>query len=419
MAKSTMQVHLDEEHEVQPFELFFDLVYVYAFTQVTVFMAHDLAWSQVGIGFMLMAMLWWSWTNFTWIGNSVNLQLGTPRLLMLGAMGAMLVCGLTINEATGDSALTFALAYGFARLTSAALAIWTSQHTGDSDFHELTRGFAAGGLIPPALIIVGAAVGGAWMLPLWGVAILFDYASPYVLADGDWHISGLHFAERHRLIIIIALGEAIISIGTGAEGLPIDAELISASLFAFASVAMLWWVYFDYVTLAGAAYLASRPTIQRGKLARDAYSILHLPMVFGTVLFALGVKKAMAHLDEPLKTIPLAALFGGIIIFQLAQVAWRYRSARVVSRSRVVAIAIIAAIPVVFGGLDAIWILAIMAGATTAIAIHDTLRSRTMRQVARREDLVEQLAAGRTFEELVREQLAAEAESKRAGAPAS
>ncbi len=416
MAKTTMQVHLDEEHEVQPFELFFDLVYVYAFTQVTAFMAHDLSWSQVGIGAMIMAMLWWSWTNFTWIGNSVNLQLGTPRLLMLGAMGAMLVCGLTIGDATGDSAMTFALAYGFARLTSAGLAIWASRNTGDADFHKLTRGFAAGGLVPPVLIVVGAALGGDWLLPLWGLAIAFDYASPYVLAEGDWHISGLHFAERHRLIIIIALGEAIISIGTGAEGLPIDAELIAAALFAFASIAMLWWVYFDYVTLAGAAYLASRPTIVRGKLARDAYSILHLPMVFGTVLFALGVKKAMAHLDEPMKTIPLAALFGGIIVFQLAQVAWRWRAVRVISRSRLMAMAAVAAIPLVFGGLDAIWILAVMAAATTVIAWQDTRGSKTMRQVAQREDLVDQLLAGRTFGELVAEHRAATVDATEAPA---
>lgn len=411
MAKTTMQVHLDEEHEVQPFELFFDLVYVYTFTQVTAFMAHDLSWSQVGLGFMLMAMLWWSWSHFTWVGNSVNLQLGTPRLLMLGAMGAMLVCGLTINEATSSSALTFALAYGFARLTGAGLAVWASRNTGDSDYQELARGFAIGGMLPPAIIVVGALLGGAWLVPLWAVALLVDYASPYVLADGDWHISALHFAERHRLIIIIALGEAIISIGIGAEGLPVDTELVLAALFAFASVAMLWWVYFDYVTLAGAANLAARPTLERGRLARDAYSVLHLPMVFGTVLFALGVKKAMAHLDEPLATIPLAALFGGIVLFQLAQVAWRYRAARVVNASRLVAIAIIVAIPTLLGGIDAIWLLAIMAAATTAIAVYDTHRSRTLRQVAQREDLVEQLVAGRTFTELVQEHQAARADA--------
>ena len=151
------------------------------------------------------------------------------------------------------------------------------------------------------------------------VAIVLDVAEPLLFGAEGWQLVPGHFAERHGLIIIIALGESIVAIGVGAEG-DVDAGIIVAACLGIAIAAALWWAYFDVVAVVAARHLASRPAGRvQNAMARDSYSILHFPMVAGIVLIALGMKKTLEHVDEPLETVVTAtALVGGAALYLLA-----------------------------------------------------------------------------------------------------
>src|SRR5919108_593667 len=243
------------EQEVSALELFFDLVFVFAITQVTGFVAHDATWTRFFEGMAILAVLWFAWESFVWLANTAASDEGAVRVVLLAAMGALLIVSL------------------------------------------------AG---PPA------------------------------------------FAERHGLIIIIALGESIVSLGVGASGLELDVGLIVGALLGMAVAGAMWWAYFDFVALVAERRLRRAPRDERVRIARDSFTYLHMPMVAGIVLFALGVKKTLAHVDEDLGAVPAVALCGGAALYFLALSAFKRRNIgsfnypRLVARSALIVLAPIA-----------------------------------------------------------------------------
>jgi low temperature requirement protein LtrA len=336
---------LRERETVKPLELYFDLVFVLGFTQCTVLMARQPTWDGIGRGMLVLAVLWWAWVCFAWLTSVIEPEEGTVRLVMFAAMGGLLVVALCVPEAFGDRALTFAIAYAVVRAAHIALFLTASRD--DALLRRSVLGFAISSTIAVGLLIGASFVDGAVQAALWGVAILIDWGEPALFARSGWRLVPGHFAERHNLVIILALGESIVALGIAAE-VDLTAGVTTAAVLGIALASALWWIYFDVVALVTAQRLsraAEGPT--RNALARDSYSYLHFPMVAGIVLGALGLEETLAHVDEPLDVQHAFALLGGTAIYLLAHVALRLRNARTVNVQRLaLALVLFALIPV-------------------------------------------------------------------------
>ena len=324
----------DGERKVTSLELFFDLVFVFAITQVTAKMAAEPVWGGLVRGLLIVSLLWWAWVAYAWLTNTVDADEGGTRILVFAAMGAMFVVALAIPNAFGSDALLFALAYGAVRLLHIFLY---ERGAHDEGVEAAVRRLAPGVLLAMGLLIAASQFDGAVQGALWVAAVAVDYVGVVLAGTEGWKVSAGHFAERHGLIIIIALGESIVAIGVGVSGLPLDAGLIGASLLGLAVTCCLWWAYFDVVALVAERKLRQATGRDRAALARDSYSLLHLPMIAGIVLLAFGLKSTVGHVGGELAIVPAVALGAGPALYLGAHVAFRYRNVHTVNRQRVAA----------------------------------------------------------------------------------
>jgi low temperature requirement protein LtrA len=312
-------------------ELFFDLVVVFAFTQVTQLMSDDLTWRGIGRGLLVLAAIWWAWTGYAWLTNALEPEEGQVRAGMFGAMAAMLVVALAVPGAFGADAVLFGVAYLLVRLLN--LVLYAIAGRRDPDLLRALIGFAPAATIGPVCILLAGFVDGGAQTALWGVGLAVLYGGALIGRGRGWHISPAHFAERYGLIVIIALGESIIALGVGAAGFSLSAGIISAAVLGVVVVASLWWAYFDVVAVMSQRQLAQTTGAARARLARDYYSYLHEPMIAGIVLFALGLKTTIGHVGEPLAAVPAVALCGGLALYFLTHVGLRVRLVRFIRRT--------------------------------------------------------------------------------------
>ncbi|WP_410764477.1 low temperature requirement protein A [Haloferax sp. DFSO60] len=334
----------EQEQSVTPLELFFDLVFVFAFTQVSSYLAQNLTWAGMARGAAIFAALWWAWVCYSWLTGSVDAEDVLPaRLVILMAMVSMLLVALAVPDAFGDDALLFGLAYFAVRLLHIAFyPIVAPPETRQAVF-RIAPGFLGG----PLLLVVASFTQGVTQSALWVVALLIDYGVVYIQGVQGFHVTVSHFVERHRLIMIIALGESLVAIGIGASGLSLTTGVIAAAILGIVLVIAFWWLYFDYIVLAAEKRLSKEPESKRAVLARDSYSYIHL-LIVGSIMFvALGIEQTLAHIDEPLGLIPAVALFGGGALYLIGHNVFRYRDHRTISVLRlVVSVVSLALIPV-------------------------------------------------------------------------
>lgn len=333
MPRTGRQLTRRSNATVLPLELFFDLVFVLAVTQCTALMAAEPTWGGLGRGLLALTALWWAWTSYAWLTSVIDPEQDATRITIFAAMSAMLVVSLCVPEAFGDLALTFALAYAAVRAIQILLFVLASPD--DADLRKSVAGLAVSSAISVALLVGAAFVDAPYREVLWLIAILCDLLGPFLFGSSGWRLVPGHFAERHGLIVIIALGESIVASGVGAAHVKIDVITIAmAALGVFLSAA-LWWLYFDVAALATERRLSSmEPGQQQNTLARDAYSYLHLVLVAGIVLLALGLKTVMAHVTDPLHLVSAAALAGGVALYLFGHVAFRYRFIGTINRER-------------------------------------------------------------------------------------
>ena len=352
------------EAKVSPLELFFDLVFVFALTQITAFLAADPTFPQLGRGLVLLAITWWAWSGYAWLTSTVDPELVLPRLVMFGAMVAMFAVALATPDAFTDDGLIWGLGYLAVRLLHVGLFALAARGRRDT-----LRGVAALAVstVPGAGLIILASVvfDGATRDLLWLAAVVLDYSIVLAAGVGGWTVHAEHFAERFGLVMIIALGESIVAIGVGVGDLELGGDVLLASLFGLVVVCALWWAYFDVVAVVAERRFREAVGLEQLRIARDSYALLHLPMIAGIVLFALGVKKVLEHTGDPLKEMPAVALCGGLALYLLAHVAFRLRNVRSLSRVRLVGAGVcLALIPVAtripglasVGLLAAVWI---------------------------------------------------------------
>jgi low temperature requirement protein LtrA len=312
-----------EGERVTPLELFFDLVFVLAITECTSLMAHHPSWSGVGQGMLVLGVLWWAWASYAWLTSVIDPEAGPVRLVFFAAMAAMLIAAICVPEAFGNRALAFALAIGFFRVCH--IALFTIASAEAPELRRSTRALGVSTAVAVALLAAASAFDGWAQAAIWVLALALDFGGPYVFGEEGWQLIPGHFAERHGLIIIIALGESIVEIGTGAAG-DLDFGVGVGAVLGVGVAAALWWVYFDVVALVSARRLAeAEPGPIQNALARDSYTYLHLFLVAGIVLSAFGLEEVLAHTDHHLTWVTAFGLCGGPALYLLGLVAFRYR----------------------------------------------------------------------------------------------
>ena len=371
-----------------PLELFFDLVFVLALTQCTALMSDEPTWTGLGKGLLILGVLWWAWVGYAWLTSVVEPEETLVRFTIFGAMAAMLVVALSIPQAFGDWALLFAVAYAVVRFAQIALFALASSEDPQLR-HSLIIGLTWSTLVGAGLLVGAAFADGPLQGALWALALLIDLGGPFLFGVEGWRLEPGHFAERHGLIVIIALGESIVAIGVGAE-FGLDAGIVTAAVIGIAIAAALWWLYFDIVALVAERRLSdAAPGAERNAIARDSFSYLHLPMIAGIVLLALGIKKVLGHVGDPLHAVPATALLGGAALYLLAHVAFRWRNVHRFSTQRLVCAAVLLALIAAAVEIPALVTLAIAAGVLAALIAYETVHFAELR-----ERLRHQLAAG-------------------------
>jgi low temperature requirement protein LtrA len=370
----------EPDYRATPLELFFDLVFVFAFTQVTGLMSDNPTWEGLGQGMLVLAAVWWGWGAYAWMTNALHRDDWLARLGLFSAMAAMLIAALAVPQAFGDDAVVFGVAYFAVRAIQIVVYAYGVQ---EKDVSAAILNLAPGLLIAPALLIVAGFLDGGAQAGLWIVALVIDYGTPYVRDVAGFRVSAAHFAERFGLIIIIALGESIVAIGAGLEGDALTGAVVVAALAGISLAIAQWWTYFDVVALVAERKLAEAKGIEQNRLARDSWGVLHGLLIAGIILTALGVKKTIGDVDEPLKTVPAVALCGGVAVYLLGHVAIRWRSVHSISRQRVLAALVALALIPFAIEVDSLAALIAVAALMVALAAYETAIWRTRRSVVR------------------------------------
>jgi low temperature requirement protein LtrA len=370
---------VNEDRSVKPFELFFDLVFVFAFTQVTQLIAHELSWVGLSQGVVLIGAFWLAWQSYTWLGTVIDIDEGPVRVAIVVVMGAMLLGALAVPEAFGDHAVMIGAIYAFVRLMQIVLFAIAARHI--DGLMAAILNLAKSAVVGPTLILIGAISEIGPLEAWWGAALVLEFGWMAVMDVKGWRVSPGHFSERHGLIFIIALGEAVISIGIGAAGLPVDRGVIVPALLGLGIIVSMWWTYFDVNALAVEHALKALTDVPQIRLAQHGYSYIHLPMIIGVIFFSMGVKKTLAHTDEVLVFIPAVALCGGLIMYLAGQVLFRARFGGSLDWPRLVAIGVLGALMGVSGQMDAIVLLSGVAAVFATLVVFETYFGRLFRRL--------------------------------------
>ena len=314
-------------------ELFFDLIYVFAFTQVSALMSHGHDGIAVLQGLVILALIWWSWTSYTWLANQAHADRGVVRIGIVLAIALMFIVSLVIPETYDDlggglfAPMVFVVAYVTVRIVHAVVYI-IAAGTDAGLRRQIILSIGAAVIPSSALLVIGALVGAPYQVWIWLVAIVLDLLVVYLTSrGGNWRLnSATHFAERHNLVIILALGESVVAIGIGVGQLPVSTSIIVGSVLAVALAVGSWWVYFHHFAPKVEHLVARKTGVDRSELGRDAYTYLHLALVAGIVITALGVEQAM-HAIEDFHVLELFGAFalGGGIALYIAGTAFIWR----------------------------------------------------------------------------------------------
>jgi low temperature requirement protein LtrA len=374
-----------DEHQVTPLELFFDLVFVFAITQVTIMLADNPTWSGVFRGMLVLAALWWAWSVYAWLTSAMDVDEGGVRLAMLASMAAMFGVALAVPGAFGDDAVMFGVAYLLVRLLHLVLSATVVGD--DPDRRGALLRFAPTAVAGASLLVLAGFLEGNERIAVWLVALAIDYLGPVVIGvGGGWRVAPEHFAERHGLIILIALGESLIAIGLGA-GFELATGVVVAAWLGIVVVSALWWLYFDVAAIFARRRLMQAQGPELHRLALHAYSYLHLPMIAGIVLFALGLKTTVGDVGETLDTVPAVALCGGAALYLIGHVAFLFRTTGRVFRRRTIGAVVLLALTPAAVAIPALAALALVSAACALVVAYEAIRHREHRVQVRHPEI--------------------------------
>jgi low temperature requirement protein LtrA len=369
------------ERRVTPLELFFDLVFVFALTQVTTMLGEDATWHGLSRSLLVLGALWWAWAGYAWLTNTIDADEDVVVAALIVAMGAMFVAALVVPTAFTSHAVLFGAAFLLVNLMHVALYALAAR--GDPDLLTGVLHMARSALVGASLILVAGFVSDDLRPWLWLIALVIGLFGPLLIDLGAWRLQPAHFVERHGLVIIIALGESLIAVGVGARATSVSAAVIVASLLGLAIATSFWIAYFDFFAVRFQRLLTETRGVAQIALARDAYTYLHLPMVAGIVLTAVAMRKAVAHVGADLHTIPALALCGGSALYLGSYLGIRWRVSRTLRSGRLVATLVFVALFPVALVTPAIVALALVAATWVALHAYEFIWWREARSETR------------------------------------
>jgi len=325
-------------------ELFFDLVFVFGITQVVGVLEHHLSWTGVGQSILVFWLLWWAWTQFTWALNAADTEHPWIEFGTLVATAVAFFMAVAVPEAFAGGALWFALPYVMVRVIG--LTIYIGVMAEDPEGRAVVHSFATASLFGLAAVIVGAVVGAVagleYQAMFWVLVIILDMAAATAAGKGNWALHPEHFAERHGLIVIIALGESLIVAASGLVGAERSFDLLAAGLLAVSITCALWWSYFPVAKPALERALSNASGAKQATMARDAFSFAHFPMLCGVIAYAVAIEAAVAHPSDPLGTEARVALALGLLLFMGGLAVAYWRASCQIKTSRIVVSAVTA-----------------------------------------------------------------------------
>jgi low temperature requirement protein LtrA len=350
-------------------ELFFDLVFVFAITQLTVLTAHDLTPDGILRSILLGWLIWWAWTQFTWTLNPADTTHPTVRVITLGATAAALVMAASVQRAFADDALWFALPYLVVRVLGLGLQVGVDlERVGVS--HAGVARWASLSAVGLVLVLVGAFTDPTVRPWVWLLAIVADVTAAAIAGRNTiWDLNPAHLSERHGLFVIIAIGESLIVSGTAVANDERSAALAAAAAGAILVASLLWWTYFGWLKEALEEGYAAAPPERNGALARDAFSLAHFPLIAGIVGFAVAIEEIGAHPDEPAPVAVLASLGVGVALFVgSSALSFRLVGGRVLAPRLAILAVMLAGLGLV-AAMPPVWPLAVVAAALLAIVL--------------------------------------------------
>jgi low temperature requirement protein LtrA len=368
---------VEREHRVSPLELFFDLVFVFAFTQVTTLWLEQQTWGGLGRGLLVLAALWWVWASFAWLTNAADAEAGVVTVVVLCATAPLFIAALAVPEAFGAHRLAFGLA--FFAVVAAFVALFVLVGKDRPELLTAVLGLAPPVLAGAGLVVVAAFVPSSLRPLLWALALAIGFVGPQVRGVAGWQVEPSHFAERHSLIVIIAIGESLGAIGFGARNSGLGPGVVVGALLGLVVAISLWLAYFDFASRSLQDRLAARRGADRVALARDAYTYAHLPMVAGIILFAFGMRAALTHVHSHLHLIPALALCCGSAVYLLGFVALRWRLSRRLGVGRPIAAVVFAALTAVAVHVSALAAVALVAAVWLGLHAYELIRWREER----------------------------------------
>jgi low temperature requirement protein LtrA len=379
-----------DERRTSPVELLWDLVFVFAITQVTTLLWRDLTWRGFGRAMLVLALVWWAWSAFVWAANAQAADSPTLRACLLLSSIAIFITGLSIPHAFGSEATLFAATYAVVRLLHLALYADASRQ-GNASWSGIA-GFTVTIIIGVVLLVAGSFASGALRTGLWVLAAAIDYAGPAWLTRdrlrGLQHVAVAHFAERYGLFVIICLGESIVAIGVGALGpsaeRALTGELVLAVALGLLITIAMWWTYFE--GFAARAEERLREYEDPVLAAADGYSYIHLVIVAGIITFAVGIKVLTRDsVSAPLPDAARLALCGGVAAYLLGHAGFALRMVGELEHEKLAVAAALLVLYAVAGGLAA-WGLAVAVAAVMgALCVAETESVRRVLTKGRRE----------------------------------
>ena len=339
---AALRAHLhstDDTHHVTTLELLFDLVFVYCVTNVTGLMEHHVGGRSVLEGLITMSVIWFGWCSYAWLGNQARADEGLLRVAMIVAMGGMFFVAISIPHAFdrhGNAGVVLVAAYSVVRLVH--IVVYLIAAGSDPNMRSVLTGMFGVILAALALLWVGALVGGRAQMWWWLGSVVVDQAGVYLVRSTRWVLnSASHFSERFSLVILIAIGESIVDLGSASSVAHLTLRLGVALVCGVAVAVCFWWLYFDVVALVAERVLRESHGLRRTRLARDSYTYLHLPMVAGIVFAAMGLYLLVSqeHVEAG-----RYALDGGIALYLAGHLAFRLRNLGSLNNGRAVAMVV-------------------------------------------------------------------------------
>lgn len=371
MSDVGVEMGAEQARHATNLELFLDLVFVFAITQIASLISHHPTGTGTAKGLLMALLVWWQWTQFTWTGSAIDLQRRAhTRVLVLGCIPVTLIMTISIPESFHGSGLWFAGTYLGVQLL--VLGMQGGVALLDPVLRPAYVRYASLATIAPVVVLLGAFTHGNTRVWIWVGAVVLNLAGAARAARGEWAINAVHFAERHSLFIIISLGEVLVAAGATATELTLDRETALAIIVSVGVACMLWWTYFAFIPEVGEHTLRTARGPNRAVLARDLFSFGHVPLVFGIVLYAVVVKHLVPQPDGPLSADDRWLLALSVVSFVGGLLGFQFRVVRRLAPERGVAIAVIIAVCALgarLPGLALVAVVAVLLGVMQAITL--------------------------------------------------